>query len=201
MSTWAGQIPCHPVESAGCVYVEVPKAGCTSVKWALSPFRGGPPAEGEDIHRWFGYTHAGSVDQLYDWLDTRWADLFRFTVVRDPIARFCSFYYGLLQPHERGAYGDINRYVLEEFDRDDWRRDIHAIPQTLVIGTELERFDLVARTEDMAGLEAALVAAVSKEITLPHLNRSSAPRDLLTRDATARLRAIFWRDYEVLGYD
>jgi hypothetical protein len=195
---WNGQIPCHPVESIGVVFVEVPKAGCTSVKWVLSPFKGGPPREGTDVHQWFGYTHADSVGQLHEWLDTRWRGFFRFTVVRDPIARFRSFYYGL-QPWERGAYGDINRYVLEEFDRDPWRWDIHAVPQTMLIGEELWRFDFVGRTEDMEAVRRELSLVVGQEIEMPHLNRSPAgPRP--NERAMWRLREVYRADFEALGY-
>lgn len=201
--TWRGQVPCHPFEAARCVYVEVPKAGCTSVKTALSPFKGGPPEDGEDIHGWTGYTHARSVRHLYDWLETRWSDLFRFTVVREPTERFVSFYYGL-EPYERGCYGDVNRYVCSgEFERDlEWRSNIHVIPQTLLIGTELERFDFVGRTETMdVELWREFRDRLGLDVDVPHLNRSSADRDELSDETRERLRVIYWRDYEVLGYD
>lgn len=196
---WEGQVPTHPVEVAGCVYVEVPKAGCTSVKWALSPLKGGPPDD-EDIHHWFGYTNARSVGELYEWLGTRWAHLFRFTVVRDPIERFRSFYFGL-QPWEQGAYGDLDRYVLNEFERDErWRWDIHAIPQTLLVGSELERFDYVGRTENMAEVEAVLREQVDPSIALPHLNQSGSEGYEIGPRALKRLRSIYRRDLNALGY-
>lgn len=199
--TWRGQIPCHPVERAGCVYVEVPKAGCTSMKWALSAFKGGPPPEDEDIHRWFGYTHARNLGQLQAWLADRWQHEFRFTIVRDPIARFESFYWGL-QDHERGCYGDINRYVLERFEADvEWFGNIHAVPQTLIIGTDLHLYDFIGRLEATEELEDRLEAALhTPVIVFPHMNHKGDQRIPLTDEATERLRTIYAQDFEVLGY-
>ena len=196
--SWSGQIPCHPVEVAGLVYVEVPKAGCTSIKWALSRFKGGPPAATEDIHGWFGYTHAQHRSQLNGWLETRWADLFRFTVLRDPIARFLSFYYGL-QIHERGCYGDVSRYVESgAFEADPWANDIHAIPQTFLLGGDLSRYDFVGRTEDMGKVEVELRRVTGVHLEIPHANRSTTERRPLSLVAERRLREIYAKDYEVL---
>lgn len=193
---WNGPIPCHPVDAACCVYIEVPKAGATSVKWALSPFKGGPPGnDAEDIHPWFGYTEARDIAQLYEWLDGRWENYFRFTVVRDPIRRFRSFYYGM------GPGEDISRYVLEDFERDErWWGDIHVVPQTQLIGAELGHFDFVGHTEDMAEVQRKLQANVATKISVPHRNRGTAPGAQLSAEANRHLRRIYAEDYRVLGY-
>lgn len=186
-------IPCHPVEAANLVYVEVPKAGCTSIKWALAAFKGEQPVKSTDIHHWFGYTHARDVAELNEWLTGRWGNMRRFTVVRNPVDRFLSFYYGL-QPAERGAWGDVNRYVIEQLGVDAWAEDIHVVPQTLLLGTNLSCYDHVGHTEDMAATAAWLGVAV------PHHSRYEGVRQPLTAAALKRLRSVYRTDYEVLGY-
>ena len=195
---WQGQVPCHPLDARKLVYVEVPKAGCTSVKWALSGFRGGPPGEGESIHGWMGYTHAASSGQLHDWLEGRWADFYRFTVVRHPVTRFESFYWGL-PPYERGAWGDINRYVLEDFGHDDLARDIHATPQTSILG-HVGGFDYVGRLEDIAQLQRRLTRVLGSSVAIPRLNVSASEMKL-TDDAQDRLRSLYAADMETFGYE
>lgn len=198
MALWAGDVPCHPVEVAGIVYVEVPKAGCTSVKAALAPFKGGITKQ-DDVHKWFGYTHARSTEEMRRWLGTRWLNLFRFTVVRHPIARFESFYWGLSY-HERGAYGDINRFVLEEFPTSPWAWDIHAIPQSMLLGG-IGGFDFVGKTEDMEEVSGMLSDVTGTTVKIGHLNRSSKHRVKLEPEARDRLREIYIRDFEELGYE
>lgn len=192
-SVWDGGIPCHPLEAIQAVYVEIPKAGCTSVKIALSAFKGGSPDR--DIHSWFGYTTAHGVDELYRWFETRWRGFFKFTVVRQPIARFESFYYSL-----PGATADeVSSFVLEDFSWSGWRTDIHAQPQTHLIGTELERFDFVGRTERMGEVEALLSKKFGR-LRIPHANRSRTPRGELSKPARAFLRRVYRQDFEILGY-
>lgn len=198
MSPWDGTIPCHPIDAAKIVYVEVPKAGCTSVKYALSPFKGGPPDPDEDIHRWYSYTWARDVGELYRWFRTRWAGYFKFTVVRDPIARFESFYYDKVDPAERYAT-TIDRYVMGEFERDERRMDIHAIPQSMLLGPELGQFDLVGRLEDMSSVASVLSAHTGRAIVIPHLNASGS-RPSLERATRARLAMIYRADIEAFGY-
>ena len=192
------QIPCHPIESERLVYVEVPKAGCTSIKWGLSPFVGGPPEVEDEIHAWFGYTHARDRGELDRWLASRWKDHFRFTVVRDPIARFESFFYGT---SGRPAWGDINRYVLEELatPADPWRDDIHLVPQALIVG-DLSLYDHVGRTHTLNQTARAVSAYLGRRVTFGHLNRSTAERQELSRAARARLRALYRADYERFGF-
>lgn len=190
MHPWDGRIPCHPIDGAGVVFVEVPKAGCTSVKLALATLKGGPPEPDEDIHHWYSYTWAADVDELYRWFDTRWRHYFRFTVVRDPIARFESYYYSLVG--ERGINSHVHSLRTT-------RLDIHAVPQAQLIGPEPERFDLVGRTEDMAAVQLALAIATGRIISIPHANRSEPARRPITAKARARLDKIYRADFALLA--
>lgn len=199
MTRWDGSIPCHPYDAARLVYVELPKAGCTSIKTALSPLRGGPPEPDEDVHRWTSYTWARDLGELHRWLATRWSTYFRFTVTRDPVTRFESWYYDKLSPLERWTTS-IDEYVAWDFARDDRRLDVHAVPQTMIIGTELWRYDLVGRLEDLAGVVDVLARDAGVPVSIPRLNAATEPRPPLARGTADRLRALYATDVDVLGY-
>lgn len=200
---WDGRIPLHPVAGIDVVYAEVPKAGCTSVKLALAPFRGGAPAsdDNETLHRWFGYSYARHVGEMQDWFATCWGGFYRFTVVRNPIARFESFYYEKVSDAQRAVYGSIDRYVDKHFDADDWRWNAHTVPQTALIGTNLSVFDDVFRLERIHKLGIELTKRVGAKVTIPHANRSSVPRKAMSPGTEEQLRDIYRADFEVLGYE
>jgi hypothetical protein len=199
---WDGTISLHPVAGINVVYTEVPKAGCTSVKLALAPFRGGPPEGDHDaLHRWFGYSHARHIGEMQAWFATCWSDFLRFTVVRHPLARFESFYYEKLTDAERAVYGSIDRYVRETFPTDSWRWDVHTVPQTAMIGTELSVFHHVVKLEEIHKLGPILSKRARRKVVIPHANRSVAPRQPMTEATEAELREIYRVDFEVLGYD
>lgn len=198
MTPWDGTIPCHPFDAAQVVYVEVPKAACTSIKWALSPVLGGPPDDGDDIHHWTGYTHARDFGELQRWLATRWRGYFKFTVVRDPITRFESFYYDKLSAAERYAM-TIDEYVLAHFAADPRRLDIHAIPQTMLIG-DGSAFDFVGRVEAIAEVRQVLSDHLGWLVEIPHLNRSPVDREPLGVPAMLHLADVYHDDFVALGY-
>lgn len=187
--TWGGEVPCHPFYPAGLLYVEVPKCGATSIKWALAA---PAPPEGEEVHRWLGYIDAQDVAQMQEWLAGRWAHLFRFTVIRDPIARFVSYFTSQRR-------GDIERFVLDEFSLEIARRDIHSAPQTDIIGGDLARFDFVGHTEVMEHVSTILSEVTDTEIVIGHRNRTHRDRPDLSAAAIARLQEIYRADLEVIG--
>ena len=182
--TWPGPFPCHPVEAAGLVFVGVPKVATTSIKWALAAFRegGAPPSQDIDIHRWFGYTEARSLDELFEWLTTRWKRLFSFTVVRNPADRFASFYYGLPEG-DRAKYANINAY-LRTMTPARLESNIHTTPQTDLVGNDLSRFDFVGRMENMNEVQATLSDAASWA-----LDRASARNQRLSSSRASRNKA------------
>jgi len=135
---------------------------------------------------------AAVTKQMQDWLAHRWAHLFRFTVVRDPIARFVSYFCSQRR-------GDIERYILDGFSLEVARRDIHTAPQTDIIGTDLSRFDFVGHTEVMDHVSAVLSEVTDTEIVIGHRNRTHRERPDLSASAIARLQEIYRADLEVIG--
>jgi hypothetical protein len=164
------------------------------MKAALQAFRpGDPPIDDEYVHHWFGYTWARSQAELQSWMDTRWAGWFKFTVVREPIARFVSLF-------QNKIGGDINRYVLERFEDDEWRRDYHAVPQTFLIGEDLGRYDVVFRLESIAASAGSILTErLGTKIDIPKRNATGGAARM-SQACRTKLRAVYARDYEVLEY-
>ena len=193
-------ILCHPFDEQRFVYVEIPKAGCTSVKQALARLKSKgpqPPQETSEFHDWFGYTHVANTKRLKRRLENRWRDYFTFTVVRNPIDRFESLYYEKIN-----LQGDINAYIQDELSDDNrWLFNPHGTPQVNLIGEDLSSFDFVGRTENMEEVSARLSQTVGAE-PLRHLNRSRrTARPPLSQQSLRRLTEVYRRDFEVLGYD
>jgi hypothetical protein len=130
-------------------------------------------------------------------LNGRWKSLYRFTVVRDPYARFESFYWAQAR-HDREAWGDINRFVIEDLGHDEWSRDIHVTPQVLLVGGGMD-FDFIGHTEDMEKVAVELSVVTGTQVVIPRLNRSKRQMPL-SRAAKLRLRKLYARDFEEFGY-
>lgn len=194
-AAWDGSVPCHPYDARRLVYVEVPRAGCSSIKTALGYLLGDDVPDLGEIHRWTGYTMARDTDQLADWLTGRWAGYRRFTVVRHPVERFLSSYYGV----DAAGLGDPNAWIRARPDDVHWK-DIHAVPQRRIVG-ELALYDLVGRLEDMPAVETWLREATGDDVTMPHVNPSRAPRIPLDVESLRTLRRFYSDDLVAFGYD
>lgn len=191
---WDGRIPVHEL-SGDIVWVEIPKAGSTSVKIALAnALRGGSFTDDTDLHDWFGYTYAANQDELHDWLTDRWRDRWKFCVLRDPAARFVSLYYEKIDPHR---YGSINAWIQGNADS-WWWDDIHAVPQTQIVG-DLADYTYVGRIEDSLDVEAHLSARVGEHVKLGHHNATNGDREPLDPLTVRLLEARYAEDYAVLG--
>ncbi len=199
-SPWNGQIPTHVYHRAKIVYVEVPKAGCTSIKSMLAPLRG-DEYTGEDIHEWTGYVYARGLKTLYAYLDNRWPDFFKFTVVREPIDRFQSFFYGL-NVGEKIAYNgstDINEFVMSKLEFNPWMSDIHAVPQHWLTGDRLGHYTHLGTLETIEKTVDAIIEWTGTEVHMPHLNKSRRT-DTLSMAARRKLSRMFEEDFKLYGY-
>jgi hypothetical protein len=189
-------------------WVVVPKAACTTIKWALHSLRGEyerpSRTKGKDkaFHDWFGYNHV-ELPELTEKLRSLKADGWTtFTVVRDPYQRFCSLYANILR---RKEWKGPARASIEEFARHfhecGWPTNVHGCPQTDLIGTDLSLYDFVGRMEDMPSVFAFLRETFGiEDMPEERLNASPALEGL--RVAEKRLLLPFFeKDYEVLPYE
>jgi len=183
----------HPIDSIGVLYVEVPKAACSSLKAALAPYRRpGPTPQGEALHRWFGYTYAFAERELDAWIARHWSGYFRFTVVRHPIERFESFFYSKVGGE------DIDEFA-RDFAESGWARDAHAERQADLIGRDLSKYHYVGRVEDLTRTADVLSQVVGSPVRVPHLNGSIRGPGL-GAEARATVAEHYREDFDLLGY-
>jgi hypothetical protein len=193
-------IPCH--ECRNLIYVEVPKAGCTSVKQLFAELDGkldGSSYEHEEFHQWFGYIWCTDIDTLHGWFALPWASRFRFTLVRHPLRRFRSLYQDYRMRFDYGEMG-IDGFALEVLPVLIGDGDAHAAPQVAFVGTDLSLFDFVGHTEDMPKLSAALSDALGEIVEVPWLHVSTKTQERLSTEAEAFVRGIYHEDFDALGY-
>lgn len=127
-----------------------------------------------------------------------------FTLIRDPIKRFVSFYkWGVMRNKcnfERHI--DINAFVdhFEDYLDASPKVRFHLLPQFQFVGKDLAYYNRVFKVENLAELEAYLSARAGKEISIPRVNTTAllnqAPA--LTPQSVARLKDIYRQDYELL---
>lgn len=194
-AVWDGRIPIHPIDRLGLVYVEVPKAACSSIKRALAPWLGAGVPEGHGrLHQWVGYLYARNLDELGEWLSVRWADYQRFTVVRHPVARWLSLYVDKIDPL---AVGNPDAWLAASGESRFWD-DIHAAPAAAIVGL-VQWYHHVGKVEHIADTERWLRAVTGEQITIGHENVSSRSVQLSTASRT-RLRRHYAIDLQTFEY-
>jgi hypothetical protein len=178
--------------SAGCyagtgpsgrrfVYVQVPKAACTSVKQALLPAFGiNCPEDGPAVHRVLRKSPARIAKRKLATPDL--ADLYRFSFVRNPFDRLVSAYYSKISEHRTVLSNEQFRggMSFEEFaeaacEIPDESADQHVRSQwTFLDGV---RMDFVGRLENMGEDYARVAGVLGVSPILPHSNHATRPHD------------------------
>lgn len=127
-----------------------------------------------------------------------------FTVVRDPIDRFLSFYkWGVIDNKcnfERPV--EINAFVagFAGYMNHSPKVRFHLTPQFMFTGKDLSYYSRVFRIEDLAELGRYLSERAEKDISVGKVNISSkrASTSDLTAASRARLAEIYKDDYALL---
>lgn len=209
------------VDAHKLAYMALPKAGCSSVKQALAsvdPDVMPPPASQTTHFTWHGIYPTRRF-RPHRW--ARYADYWRFCVVRDPFKRLMSVYTNrVLQ------FGDLKNSVKIRDGR-DWLPDLpvepdpdfffqhlevykqasssikhHALDAWLFLGRDLSKasYNRVYRTEDLGALAWDLSLLTRQEVVLPRSN--SSERKLTAADLHPKtidaLRPFLEREYAFL---
>jgi len=179
------------------IYVEVPKAGCSSIKVALKKNRGdwdGPIDS--SFHVWFHYTRV-TVEDLENTLKTKYSDWKKFTVVRNPYDRFLSLYN---DPRKKLFKKSID-IVLRDFKK-YWYRDAHGMSQADLIGRDTSIYDFVGHTESMEDVFDYLSEAFGEKIEFEHRNTARSKKHLsLNYEQKVKLQELYPEDFDLLGYE
>ena len=198
-------------------YLQMPKAGCTSIRAALCLWTR-PDIPREQI------LTRGTAGRHAEWSDLVGPDdpilreCFRFTFVRNPYERFPSFFRSKIdgrttaeiKPRFRklGLQGGMSleeALAAVEAAPREWL-DPHLIPQSsFVFDGDQQRVEFVGRLEQLqAGLDE-IAARTSTRLEVPRLNvtdrdPSAPPRAPLSAALKERIAHFYAEDFSRFGY-
>ncbi len=183
------------------------KSGCTSIKFAMAKLRRPEFSleRSQDIH----LPHPDEV-MAHEFARQGW---YVFTVVREPITRFLSFYCNKILDQningnptiaDRREFGFATNMSLDRaidslvdpmFDCDP-----HAVPQSDVLnhaGTEL---DYIGRLENLSECVATIEQETGARLPLQHLNQKRSSYPLISEQQFDRLAEFYKNDIDQFGY-
>jgi hypothetical protein len=201
------------------IYVEVPKAACTSIKIALSPLRltyKWTLDNKVDIHLLMGRTLVKSKHLeriLRKYKKEGWVI---FTVVRNPLNRFRSLLIEKILA-DRSLYKNRTKEdfiaqkiefdlflekVMKNFSESYWYKyDSHGRPQVSLIGKDLSIYDFIGKTEEIEDAFHFLKQFVTLEDTDIRANDSHIdPSWQFPPSMEQKIYSLYKEDFEVLGY-
>jgi len=207
------------------VYVETPKAGCTTIKRALQIIEaGGEEGLARNVHDRDSsplktpQTSHFSPEEIYTS-----PDLFRFCFVRNPYTRVVSAYLDKFISNKwearrrlpkLGFAPDAEISLLEFLQaiakRKPERMDIHWMPQTVLLQPDKVRYATIGRLENfdadfsavMQRIAASFVETYGAFNHSPH-RTGAAQRlaELVGPQEEALIRRIYADDFAAFGYD
>lgn len=204
--------------SAELAYLQIPKAGCTSIRAAFCRIER-PEITDEQL------TAPRAFVKNPDWTDVVAADhpflerCFRFTFVRDPIERFCSFHESKIhgrtaeniKPHFLAMGFKSGMTIADSIDVAErvpaGHTDPHFTPQSYFVFDAQGkcRVDLVGRLENMRETLDQVEQKSGVRLWTPRLNVTNKgdrkpARELLDPQSLARLEKFYAADIEAFGY-
>lgn len=196
----------HVNEEAKILYVEIPKAGCTSIKTELffKPKYGLPKAD-VSVHTHLGYKKVFNL--------AKYKDYFKFTVTRDPYARFLSFFNDkILNGTEGGRSLTICKKYCKIVEFNDIQNpndlllllnkrilfcDSHICPQYYLLPRNLHDLDFIGQIENMDEVNKVLSSNLGKKIVIPHFHKSNYEKTFSVDVDKDLFNYIYRKDYEI----
>lgn len=202
----------------GLAYLQMPKVACSSFRTALILL------DHPDLSR-EALSEPGSLVKHPEWSDMAEPDspvlqsCLRFTFVRDPIARFVSFYRSKIARVD--GQGTRPRFVRMGFSAEMSMADVldrledtapaeldsHAAPQSaFVLHRGCLQVDFIGRLERLADDVRLIEARAGTTLELPHRNqtinaRPADARAQLPGKLRERLVDFYSADFTLLGYE
>ena len=182
------------------LYVEIPKAGCTSLKTELffKP-KYGLPKPHENIHRRLGYKKILNL--------SRYKNYFKFTVTRDPYARFLALFNAKLIINKVKYTGNPIQKILDSnniqnpndlltfINKKVFMLNAHICPQYFLLPKNLHTLDFIGQIENMDEVNKVLSANLGKKIVIPHLNKKGYKNTFpIDKDL---FNFMYRKDYEI----
>lgn len=211
----------QPLPEYGCIYVQNPKAACTTVLlWLHRIHLGNYEDSPTRLHRDHSLPRVEELgwDSVTRMLS---GDAFRFSFVRDPIQRVESAYLDKVVRHRRhggrslllrvlGLPDDpeqdvtLDQFVAALEMQDPIRMDKHWRPQHLNLMHGLVDLDLIGRLETFDADLARIRAATGiPDLPVETRRRSTRPDGSLfdgRHDLLRKVREVYARDFELYGY-
>ena len=166
-------------------YYDAPKCACTSIKMMLFSIENGFRFKDFTVNNRIFHIHEVCPTLLFEWLlSMDQDDHFKFTVVRNPIKRFMSFYANRIVDHNDLAY-DIGKKEMEnglkpqptasEFIErfHDYRAcspniSHHTDPLVVFIGKKPSFYSRIYNTSQLEKMKSDIEEIVGAPLELPH---------------------------------
>lgn len=195
-----GRYELASAQALNCIFVHVPKTAGLSVSEALFDSHGG-----------------GHVPlRYYLWLygPARFDAMFKFTFLRDPVARAQSAYQflkagGLSDTDAQWAqthahpFGSFDDFVLGALPRPEVRNALHFRPQVSFLidpRTGAPGMDFIGRVETIEADFAHVSDQLGTKAPLPHTNSSGTRQsEPLSPEALSILQSVYAADYALLA--
>ncbi|MEY8200035.1 MAG: sulfotransferase family 2 domain-containing protein [Colwellia sp.] len=186
-------------DSRKAIFMHIPKAAGSSV---------GDLIFGTDIIGHYPYF----VYQKYN--PVKFKAYYKFTVVRDPVARLYSAYNFVLSGGKGGADEKCGNFIrlnsngFEDFVANVMSEEfiytwVHFVPQTYFVFDENETcmVDKLVRLENIEGDFQEVREKLGVKGELPFSNSGSNKSDIVISDATrSKIYSLYEKDYRLLGY-
>jgi hypothetical protein len=222
----------HALLCANMLYLEVPKAGCTTIRYLLQAaamrHNGDEAAlrrlitDRTSVHDFAisPLVRLSALGETKSDILLNGADIFRFSIVRDPTTRVLATYLDKIA-HGRGYHYDIVRTAAEVPEGSSIgfecfletiaampieSMDIHWRPQFALLRPDLVTYSYLGRFENFLGSLSEIIAHIPADLRIEvpdpvgKTNASERLGEFMTPRADELIRSIYAADFEAFGY-